>query len=95
MELYYNGYIKIRNRKFEMKWTGQYATHVLENYLKKDGLHNLTHIEIQRVLKVSTYTKLHGNKYKAKGYYRDKHYIIIFGLTNKKQAVIQTCYRYK
>ena len=75
-----------------MKWTGQFATHVLENYLKNDKLHDLTHIEIQKVLKVSKYEPLGKRVYIADGKFNNQKYLTIFVLTNK-YAVIKTCYR--
>ena len=42
---FYNGFIKVRNRKVEMKWTGENATHILVNYLLNDGIHDLTHLK--------------------------------------------------
>jgi len=94
MEQYYNGAIKIRNRKVEMKWTGEYATHVLENYNKKDGIHDLKHNEIQQLLKKSKYKKHRKRSYRAIGTYNDIEYTTVFILTNK-YAVIKTCYRYR
>jgi len=91
VEQYYNGYIIIRRRKVEMKWLGIYAAHILENY-KKDSHHDLTHLEIQNVLRVAKYKKIKRSRWQGIGQYNGKQYKVIFALT-KKYAVIITGYQ--
>ena len=63
-----NGTIKVRNRRVEIYWLGQFATHVMEEYNQNDGIHNFTHQEIQNSLRKSrNIEKIAGTKrgYKA------------------------------
>jgi hypothetical protein len=91
---YPNGYIIVRRRKVAIEWTGDNATHVLENYLKKDKIHDLNHLQIQKALQKALILKLKKGKSTYLGFADMPAYrcVILFVLSSKK-ATILTAYK--
>jgi len=89
-----NAKIKVRNRTVEIKWVSEFCDHIMDNYIKKPESHDLTFLQISKLLKTSTrfeqksdrtwfcYNEINGIKYK-----------LVFILT-PKFAVIKSCYRH-
>jgi hypothetical protein len=89
-----NAKFKIRNRTVEIKWVSEYCDHILDNYINKPHDHDLTFLQISKLLKTCKefeqksqrtwfgFNEINGVKYK-----------VIFILT-PKFAVIKSCYRH-
>lgn len=60
-----SGYIKFRNRKLHILWTGQFAQHVAENHIKNKYLYPYLHVEIQQSLKILKEFNRNGKRYIA------------------------------
>ncbi len=88
-----NAKLKIRNRSVEIKWTSEYADHIMDNYINKNSSHGLTFSEISRLLRKSKFVQMKGNRYEAYGIANGKKYLVVIMLI-PNFAVVKTCYRY-
>lgn len=90
-----NGSVTINRKKYAINWTGQYAQHVAENYMKEKPSHTILHIEIQQALKNSKNIIKDGtNTYSA---YTDvlDGVILVYFIKSTKFANITTGFKMK
>ncbi len=89
-----NAKIKIRNRTVEIKWVSEYCDHILDNYINKPTDHDLTFLEISKLLKTcQLYEQKSGRTWLGYNVINGVKYKVVFILT-PKFAVIKSCYRY-
>jgi len=89
MKKYKNSYIIHNKKKYEIIWISDYAHHVCLNY--KDKAHQISHIQIEKLLKNSIFIHIRGDVYAGLGEFRNKIYETIVLLKNQR-CIIKTSY---
>lgn len=89
MKKYKNSYIIHNKKKYEIIWISDYAHHVCLNY--KDKAHQISHIQIEELLKNSIFIHKRDDVYTGLGKFRNKIYETIVLLKNQR-CVIKTSY---
>ena len=92
-----NGYIKVKNRRVEVYWTGQLATHVMENFIDpNEPEHDFNHNDIQKSIKKAKTKDIEKFKKKKRVWLaftqHDRGIYVTHFILTPKQAVIQTNY---
>ncbi len=89
-----NAKLKIRNRTVEIKWVSEFCDHILSNYISKPLDHDLTFLEISKLLKTcSRFEQQTERTWFAYNVKNGIKYKVVFILTSKF-AVIKSCYRH-
>jgi len=89
-----NAKIKIRNRTVEIKWVSEYCDHIMNSYINKSHDHDLTFLQISKLLKTCKYFKQHdGRTWYGFNKINSVKYKVIFILT-PKFVVVEWCYRH-
>jgi hypothetical protein len=88
-----NALLKIRNRTVEIKWTTQYADHIMSNFINDNATHNLSFLQISKMVKTANIIKFKNNNYRAYGMFEGVKYLAIIQIVTSF-AIIKTCYKY-